>query len=81
MDQVEVNARELTSTDAPNVPGEFIDLRDPEANSEYFVGVDKAATPAERVHSEPARTPIASIRGSYIAIQANAFFLESESIR
>ena len=54
MHQVERRARELASTNEPTIPSglaEFLEGDDGHGE-EFFSGMDKAATPAERVHSE-----------------------------
>ncbi len=53
MRQVELRARELTTTDDPAIPNGLADfLEGAEDDGAPFLGVDKAATPAERTHTE-----------------------------
>ena len=53
MTRVATRAQHLASTDAPTIPSGLVELleADEEVTAELFSGVDKAATPAERLHS------------------------------
>ena len=53
MTRVATRAQHLASTDAPTIPSGLVELleADEEVAAELFSGVDKAATPAERLHS------------------------------
>ena len=49
---VELKAKELAPTDDPTIPTGLLDIFEDRGDEEPFLGVDKAATPAERVHTE-----------------------------
>jgi len=51
MESIELRARELAPTDDPTIPAGILDIITRDDDDEPFVGVDKAATPAERTHS------------------------------
>ena len=54
MQRVKSRAQQLASTDEPTIPSGLVQFLegDDEIAGELFSGVDKAATPAERVYSE-----------------------------
>ena len=49
---IELRARELAPTDDPTIPAGILDIINRDDDGEPFVGVDKAATPADRTYSE-----------------------------
>jgi hypothetical protein len=51
MEAMEIRARELAATDDPTIPVGILDILEGRGDEEPFVGVDKAATPAEQVNS------------------------------
>ena len=51
LEEIELRARELAPTDEPTIPAGIMDILETDGNDEPFLGVDKAATPAERITS------------------------------
>ena len=50
--KVALRAKMMTPTDDPSIPAGILELLDEKDEDAPYLGVDKAATPAERLHSE-----------------------------